>query len=88
MSKMPDFSKIVENVKSMISSPQIPESAKNDPIGYKLSELSKTLNELVETHKKLGDEIAKLSMMLNSIYQEVLPLLKKEQQTKVEIKEI
>lgn len=87
MGKMPDFSKIVENVKSMISTPQIPEDAKGDPIGYRLSELSKTVKVIIETHSALGTEIAKLDAMLSTVYQELLPMIKKSVPPQTESKE-
>lgn len=74
---MPDFSKIVENVKSMISTTSIPETSKDDPVGYRLSELSKIVKAIIEAHQSLGTEIAKLETMLGSLYQECLPFLKK-----------
>lgn len=74
MTKIPDFSKlnlkgIMDNVKAMIGQNPIPEAAKDDPIGYRLSELSKSVKSLADLHTQEADEIAKLNTMLGELYQ-------------------
>lgn len=87
MTKIPDISKItgkfdiqgiVKNVKSMISpGVEIPETAKGDPIMYKLSEITKELKILAELHVKQADELAKLDGMVGSLYQDITTLKNK-----------
>lgn len=87
MTKIPDISKItgkfdiqgiVKNVKSMISpGVEIPETAKGDPIMYKLSEVTKGLKILAELQVKQADELAKLDGMVGSLYQDIAALKNK-----------
>lgn len=73
---IPDLSKlnlkgIMDNVKAMIGQTPIPEASKDDPIAYRLSELSKITKSLADLHAKEADEIAKLSTMLGALYQDL-----------------
>lgn len=73
---IPDLSKlnlkgIMDNVKAMIGQTPIPEVSKDDPIGYRLSELSKITKSLADLHAKEADEISKLSNMLGALYQDL-----------------
>jgi len=74
MAKIPDLSKlnlkgIMDNVKAMIGQTPIPEASKDDPIGYLLSELSKTIKTLAELHAQEADAIAKIDTTLGALYQ-------------------
>ena len=66
-----DLQKIIDDVKSVITPPPIPEASKDDPIGYRLSELNKLAKELAETHTKQADSIAKLNVELGELYKEI-----------------
>jgi len=67
-----DFQKIVNDVKSMISPAPIPEANKNDPIAYHMSELNKHTKSLAENHANQADIIAKISNVLDALYQETM----------------
>lgn len=66
-----DFSKIVDNVKSMIVPTAIPEEAKGDPLGYRVVELHKKIKNLIEIHTKMADELARIDADLSAFYQEL-----------------
>lgn len=66
-----DLQKIINDVKSMISPASIPAANKNDPIGYRLSELSKHTKDLVENHTKQSDLIARINDSMGALYQAI-----------------
>lgn len=66
-----DLQNVVKNVKSMISpGSNIPETSKDDPIGYRLFEITKALQTLGNLHEKQSVELAKLNNTLGALYQE------------------
>lgn len=85
MVKIPDISKlgdksklqeIINSVKSMIGTTPIPEASKDDPTGYLLSELSKTVKELADLLTKQSTEVANLNNLLGTLSQELIALKK------------
>lgn len=62
---------IMKNVKAMINPTVIPEDAKKNPIGYRLSELNKIIASLSELHTKQADELARLNLALGELYQTI-----------------
>jgi hypothetical protein len=65
-----DFQKLMDNVKSMINPGPVPEIAKNDPIGYRLSKVVEAVKTITDNHSKQGEEIAKLNAMLGEMAKE------------------
>ncbi|MCL5260284.1 MAG: hypothetical protein M1561_01170 [Gammaproteobacteria bacterium] len=85
MAKMPDVSKIkgkfdlqeiIKNVKSILGPAPIPEAAKDDPIGFCLTEIGRSLQQIAVLSTKQADEIAKINNLLGTLSQ-TLTLLKK-----------
>ncbi|MEI8055078.1 MAG: hypothetical protein WCH10_03650 [bacterium] len=66
-----DLQKFIGDVKSMLGPVAIPEASKDDPLGYCLSELSKLVKDMADSHSKQADTIAKISSMLGTLHQEV-----------------
>jgi hypothetical protein len=70
-----DLQKIVKSVKSMVApGVVVPESAKDDPMGYKMLEISKEVKNLVDLHAKMAEGLAKVNNMVGSLYQDVAAL--------------
>lgn len=72
MSGKLDVKSILDSVKSMIGSTPIPEAAKENPIEYRLSELSKALKKMAELQTQQADMLAKADVMLGELYQDVM----------------
>ena len=63
--------KIINDMKSIISPAVIPEANKDDPVGYCLSELSKSGRALADHHAKQADIIANFSNLLENLHREL-----------------
>jgi hypothetical protein len=66
-----DIKEFVNNVKSMVSPVTIPDASQDNPVGYLLSEISKSLKEVAELNVKQADIIAKITNMLGAMHQSI-----------------
>jgi hypothetical protein len=89
-----DLQKLVKDVKLMIGAETpIPVEAKEDPTGYLLSELTKSVKTLQEINMQQSKEIEKLGATLGALYKECMSQvsaggtsMSKKEETKPEIK--
>ena len=69
-----DLQKIMDNVKAMLGTetPPPPE-AKDNPIGYRLSEITKSLKTVQELGVLQQKEVEKIGAMIGDLYKELAP---------------
>ncbi|QLH43510.1 MAG: hypothetical protein HWD59_12915 [Coxiellaceae bacterium] len=81
MAKLPDLTKltskfdlqgIVDSVKSVINpGSAIPANLEGDPVAAKLALVSQALDQLSQVHAQQEQQIAKITALINSIYQDL-----------------
>jgi hypothetical protein len=77
-----DLQKLVKDVKSMVgAAAPLPLEAKDDPLGYLLSELTKSVKSLQENNAEEAKEIEKLGATLGALYKECAMTIKGTSET-------
>lgn len=67
-----DVQKIMGSIKSFVNPSQpIPEDFKNNPLGYRLEEITKIVKLLVDAHVEQADRLTKLSVALGELAKEM-----------------
>lgn len=75
LSEKLNLNKVMENVKSIIQPDSIiPKNLEGDPIAAKLTLLRECMENLTDSMEKQQGEIAKINVLINSLYQDLSAL--------------